>query len=294
MRIWVNPDKLAKYGVTAGDVSVRHSSTKTGKIRQALWASHPRRTGTAFQYTMVAPGRLVDPSQFEDIIIRGQPNGALLRVRDVARVELGAQNYTGFSRAERRAAVQPNLILLYLAHRRNSNATETSDRVKAFVAQAKKNFPSGIDYVIPYDSTMFVRAAIKDVLITLLEAIGLVIMVVFVFLQSWRATLIPLLTVPVAAVGTFALFPILGFSINITNMFGLVLAIGIVVDDAIVVVESVQRHIDEGKSPRDATIQAMDEVSAPVVAIAFILAFWCCSRWRFWAESAARFTSSSR
>ena len=138
--------------------------------------------------------------------------------------------------------------------------------------QAKKTFPPGIDYVIPYDSTMFVRAAIKDVVLTLFEAIGLVILVVFIFLQNWRATLIPLLTVPVAVIGTFALFPLLGFSINITSMFGLVLAIGIVVDDAIVVVEAVQRHIDDGKSPRDATIQAMDEVSAPVVAIAFILA----------------------
>ncbi len=136
----------------------------------------------------------------------------------------------------------------------------------------KTSFPAGIDYVIPYDSTMFVRAAIKDVVITLLEAIGLVILVVFVFLQNWRATLIPLLTVPVAVVGTFALFPLLGFSINITSMFGLVLAIGIVVDDAIVVVEAVQRHIDDGMSPRDATVQAMEEVSAPVVAIAFILA----------------------
>ena len=153
-----------------------------------------------------------------------------------------------------------------------ANATETSQKVKAFVEDAKRTFPSGISYVIPYDSTMFVSAAIKDVLITLLEAIGLVILVVFIFLQNWRATLIPLLTVPVAIVGTFALFPLLGFSINITSMFGLVLAIGIVVDDAIVVVEAVQRLIDEGKPPREATIQALEEVSAPVVAIAFILA----------------------
>ncbi len=161
-------------------------------------------------------------------------------------------------------------MIVYLSP--GANAVATADRVRAFMEQAKKNFPAGMDYMIPYDSTVFVRAAIKDVLFTLFEAIGLVILVVFVFLQNWRATLIPLLTVPVAIVGTFALFPLLGFSINMTSMFGLVLAIGIVVDDAIVVVEAVQRHIDEGLAPRDATIQAMEEVSAPVVAIAFILA----------------------
>jgi multidrug efflux pump len=216
---------------------------------------------------MVAPGRMVDPSQFENIILRAEPNAAILRIKDVARVELGAQTYTGFSRLNGKPSAN---VIVYLSP--GSNATDTADKVQAFVEQAKKSFPAGIDYVIPYNSTMFVRAAIKDVLITLLEAIGLVILVVFLFLQSWRATLIPLLTVPVAVVGTFALFPILGFSINITNMFGLVLAIGIVVDDAIVVVESVQRHIDDGMSPKDATIQAMAEVSAPVVAIAFILA----------------------
>src|SRR5207247_29514 len=147
-----------------------------------------------------------------------------------------------------------------------------SNQVRKYVENAKKSFPAGISYIIPYDSTMFVRAAIKDVLQTLLAAIALVILVVFIFLQNWRATLIPLLTVPVAVLGTFALFPLLGFSINITSMFGLVLAIGIVVDDAIVVVEAVQRHIDDGMAPKEATARAMEEVSAPVVAIAFILA----------------------
>ena len=153
-----------------------------------------------------------------------------------------------------------------------ANAVATADRVRQFWKKPSKTFPPGLDYVIPYDSTMFVRAAIHDVMMTLFEAIGLVILVVFIFLQNWRATLIPLLTVPVAMVGTFALFPLLGFSINMTSMFGLVLAIGIVVDDAIVVVEAVQRHIDEGMTPRAAAIRAMEEVSAPVVAIACILA----------------------
>jgi hydrophobe/amphiphile efflux-1 (HAE1) family protein len=266
MRVWVNPDKLANYGLTATDVSAAIQAQNRQNPAGAVGVP-PSPNGTDFQYSMIAPGRLVEPSQFEDIIIRAQPDAALLRVRDVARVELGAQTYTGFSRLNGKPSAN---VIVYLSP--GANATETSQKVKEFIAQAKRSFPAGIDYVIPYDSTMFVRAAIKDVLITLFEAIGLVILVVFIFLQNWRATLIPLLTVPVSIVGAFALFPILGFSINITSMFGLVLAIGIVVDDAIVVVEAVQRLIDEGKSPRDATIQAMEEVSAPVVAIAFILA----------------------
>jgi hydrophobe/amphiphile efflux-1 (HAE1) family protein len=266
MRVWVNPDKLAKAGLTATDVTAAIQAQNRQNPAGSV-GGPPSPNGTAFQYSMIAPGRLVEPSQFEDIIIRAQPDAALLRVRDVARVELGAQTYSGFSRLN--GAPSANVIV-YLSP--GANATETSRKVRAFVEEAKRTFPAGIDYVIPYDSTMFVRAAIKDVLITLLEAIGLVILVVFIFLQNWRATLIPLLTVPVSIVGAFALFPLLGFSINITSMFGLVLAIGIVVDDAIVVVEAVQRLIDEGKSPRDATIQAMNEVSAPVVAIAFILA----------------------
>ncbi len=266
MRVWVNPDKLAKYGLTATDVTAAIQAQNRQNPAGSVGVP-PSPNGTDFQYTMVAPGRLADASQFENIILRAEPDAAILRVRDVARVELGAQTYSGFSRLNGKPSAN---VIVYLSP--GSNATETSEKVQAFVAQAKKTFPAGIDYVIPYDSTMFVRTAIKDVLLTLFAAIGLVILVVFVFLQSWRATLIPLLTVPVAVVGTFALFPILGFSINITNMFGLVLAIGIVVDDAIVVVESVQRHIDDGQSPRDATIQAMSEVSAPVVAIAFILA----------------------
>ncbi len=203
----------------------------------------------------------------EDIVLRAQPDASLLRLRDIGRVELGAQTYTGFSRLNGRPSSN---TIVYLAP--GANAVETANGVRAYMEQVKKSFPAGIDYVIPYDSTMFVRSAISDVVVTLFEAIGLVLLVVFIFLQNWRATLIPLLTVPVAVVGTFALFPLLGFSINITSMFGLVLAIGIVVDDAIVVVEAVQRNIDDGMSARDATIRAMDEVSAPVVAIAFILA----------------------
>lgn len=244
MRVWVDPDKMAKLGLTATDVSsaiaAQNRQNPAGSLGQA-----PAPTGTDFQYTMTAPGRLIDPNQFGDIILRAQPDASLLRIRDIGRVELGAQNYTGFSRLDGRPF---GGMVSFLSP--GANAVETADKIRAFMEEAKKSFPPGLDYVISYDSTMFVRAAIKDVVVTLLEAIGLVILVVFLFLQDWRATLIPLLTVPVAVIGTFALFPLLGFSVNITSMFGLVLAIGIVVDDAIVVVEAVQRQLDEGYAPR--------------------------------------------
>jgi hydrophobe/amphiphile efflux-1 (HAE1) family protein len=266
MRMWLNPDKMTKLGLTATDVSnaiqAQNRQNPAGALGQA-----PSPTGTDFQYAVTAPGRLTDPKEFEDIVIRAQPDASLLRVRDVGHAELGAQTYSGFSRLNGKPSAN---VIVYLSP--GSNAVETADSVLKYVEQVKSSFPPGISYVVPYNSTMFVRAAIKDVVLTLLIAISLVILVVFVFLQNWRATLIPLLTVPVAVVGTFALFPILGFSINITSMFGLVLAIGIVVDDAIVVVEAVQRHIDDGMPPREATARAMEEVSAPVVAIAFILA----------------------
>ena len=266
MRVWVNPDRMTTLGLNATDISnaiqAQNRQNPAGALGQA-----PSPKGTDFQYAVNAPGRLTTPSEFENIVIRAQPDASLLRVGDVGRVELGAQTYSGFSRLNGRPSGN---VIVYLAP--GSNAVETARAVENYMREAKRSFPAGIDYVIPYNSTMFVRAAIKDVVQTLLEAILLVILVVFIFLQNWRATLIPLLTVPVAIIGTFAFFPLLGFSINITSMFGLVLAIGIVVDDSIVVVEAVQRHIDEGMSPREATIQAMSEVSAPVVAIAFILA----------------------
>jgi hydrophobe/amphiphile efflux-1 (HAE1) family protein len=266
MRIWVNPDRMSSLGLNATDISnaiqAQNRQNPAGALGQA-----PSPKGTDFQYAVNAPGRLTSPSEFENIVIRAQPDASLLRVGDVGKVELGAQTYNGFSRLNGRPSGN---VIIYLAP--GANAVETANEVEKFMREAKRSFPAGIDYVIPYNSTMFVRAAIEDVVHTLLEAVLLVILVVFIFLQNWRATLIPLLTVPVAIIGTFAFFPLLGFSINITSMFGLVLAIGIVVDDAIVVVEAVQRHIDDGLSPHEATIQAMKEVSAPVVAIAFILA----------------------
>lgn len=265
MRIWVDPDKMAKLGITATDINsaiqAQNRQNPAGAIGQP-----PVPNGTDFQYPVNASGRLLDPQQFGDIIVRAQPDGSFLRVKDIARTELGAEDYKTFSRFNRKPA---SLVIVYLAP--GANAVETMNRVKAYLEEAKKSFPSGVDYVVGYDATKFVRAAISDVVQTLFEAVILVIIVVFLFLQNWRATLIPLLTVPVSIIGTFALFPLLGFSINMTSMFGLVLAIGIVVDDAIVVVEAVQLNIDSGMSSKEATIKAMHEVSGPVVAIAFIL-----------------------
>ena len=248
-------------------MSAMPSTAQNRQNPSGAFGQPPSPAGTAFQYSVNAPGRLVDPRQFEDIVLRALPDSSLVRIGDIGRVQLGAQTYTGFNRVDGRASGN---MIVYLSP--GANAVATAARVRKFMETAKRSFPPGMDYLISYDSTMFVRAAIQDVMKTLFIAIGLVILVVFIFLQNWRATLIPLLTVPVAIVGTFALFPLLGFSINITSMFGLVLAIGIVVDDAIVVVEAVQRHIDEGMAPRAATIRAMEEVSAPVVAIACILA----------------------
>jgi hydrophobe/amphiphile efflux-1 (HAE1) family protein len=266
MRVWVDPDKMAKLGLTATDINNAINSQNRQNPAGALGEA-PSPTGTAFQYAVTAPGRLVDPAQFGDIVIRALPDASLLRIRDVGRVELGAFTYQGFSRTSGKPSCN---VIVFLSP--GANAVDTSNQVSAFMRQAKLSFPAGVDYTVTYDSTRFVRAAIQDVVFTLLAAVGLVILVVFIFLQNWRATLIPLLTVPVAVIGALALFPLLGFSINITSMFGLVLSIGIVVDDAIVVVEAVQRNIDDGMAPHEATLRAMEQVSAPVVAIACILA----------------------
>jgi multidrug efflux pump len=266
MRVWVDPDKMAKLGLTATDINNAINAQNRQNPAGALGEA-PSPHGTDFQYAVSAPGRLVNPEQFGDIVLRAQPDASLLRIRDIGTVQLGAFTYSGFGRVNGKPACN---VIVFLSP--GANAVDTSDQVNAFMRKAKLNFPPGIDYTIPYDSTRFVRASIQDVIFTLLSAVGLVILVVFIFLQNWRATLIPLLTVPVAVIGAIALFPLLGFSINITSMFGLVLSIGIVVDDAIVVVEAVQRNIDDGIAPREATLRAMQQVSAPVVAIACILA----------------------
>lgn len=266
MRIWVNPDKMATLGVTATDISnavqAQNRQNPAGAIAQP-----PADRGNDFQYPVNAKGRLETPEQFDNIVVRAQPDGSLLRIRDLGHASLGAQDYASFSRYNGRPSA---VIIVYLSP--GANAVETGDRVLNFVKEASKSFPAGIRFDVNYDATRFVRQSIREVVITLFVAVLLVVLVVFIFLQNWRATLIPLLTVPVSIIGTFALFPLLGFSINMTSMFGLVLAIGMVVDDAIVVVEAIQHNLDEGMTPREATIRAMEAVSGPVIAIAGILA----------------------
>jgi hydrophobe/amphiphile efflux-1 (HAE1) family protein len=266
MRLWVNPDKMAELGVTATDVSnavqAQNRQNPAGAIGQP-----PVERNSEFQYPVNAKGRLETPAQFENIVVRARPDGSLLHLRDLGHASLGAQDYANFSRLNGRPSA---VVIVFLSP--GANAVETGDRVLAFMKEAQKSFPAGIRYDVNYDATKFVRTSIRDVIYTLLAAIALVVVVVFVFLQNWRATLIPLLTVPVAIVGTFALFPLLGFTINMTSMFGLVLAIGMVVDDAIVVVEAIQHNLDEGMSSREATLRAMETVSGPVIAIACILA----------------------
>ncbi len=266
MRLWVNPDKMAELGVTATDVSSAVQAQNRQNPAGAL-GQPPVDRNSQFQYPVNARGRLETPAQFENIVVRAQPDGSLLHLRDLGSASLGAQDYANFSRLNGRPSA---VIIVYLSP--GANAVETGDRVLAFMKDALKSFPAGIRYDVNYDATKFVRTSIRDVIYTLLAAIVLVVIVVFIFLQNWRATLIPLLTVPVAIIGTFALFPLLGFTINMTSMFGLVLAIGMVVDDAIVVVEAIQHNLDEGMNSRDATLRAMETVSGPVVAIACILA----------------------
>ena len=266
MRIWINPDKMAELGVTATDINAAVQSQNRQNPAGSI-AQPPVDRGSDFQYPVNAKGRLETPEQFDNIVVRAQPDGSLLKLRDLGHTTLGAQDYTSFSNFNGRPSA---VIIVFLSP--GANAVQTGDNVLKFMQQTSKTFPSGIRYDVNYDSTRFVRASIREVVTTLIEAIGLVVLVVFVFLQNWRATLIPLLTVPVSIVGALALFPLLGFSINMTSMFGLVLAIGMVVDDAIVVVEAIQHNLDEGMDRREATIKAMEAVSGPVVAIAFILA----------------------
>ena len=266
MRVWVNPSTMATLGVTATDITTAIQAQNRQNPSGTL-AQPPVASGIEVQYPVNAAGRLVEPQQFGDIVIRAHADGSLLRIRDLARVELGAQDYKTFSRFDKKPA---SVVIVYLSP--GANAVDTADRVRKLLEDAQTRFPAGLEYRVGFDATRYVKTSIADVVVTLFEAIALVVLVVFVFLQNWRATLSPLLAVPVSIVGTFALFPLLGFSINMTSMFGLVLAIGIVVDDAIVVVEAVQHKIDLGMSPRDATVQAMEEVSGPVVAIACILA----------------------
>jgi hydrophobe/amphiphile efflux-1 (HAE1) family protein len=265
MRIWLKPDVLTNLGITATDVVNAVQAQNTVNPAGQM-GGEPAPKGQEFTYSVRAQGRLITPEQFGDIIVRENPNGGAVRVKDVARIELGAQSYTLMGRLNGKPAAA--LAVYQLP---GSNAVNDSKAVQALMAQLKKSFPPDMDYAIALDQTKAVTEGIREIVLTLGIALVLVIIVVYLFLQGWRATLIPLLAVPVSLVGTFAFFPLFGFSINTLSMFGMVLAIGLVVDDAIVVVEAVERHIEEGMAPKDAALKAMQEISGPVVGIALVL-----------------------
>ncbi len=265
MRVWLEPAKLAKLGLTPADViaSIKEQNLQApaGRVGGA-----PSPKDQQFTYTVAAPGRLVTIEEFENIIIRGTATAAQVRIKDVGRAELGSQDYNSFGRLDGKPA---GSLAIYLLP--GANQLQASHTIYETMARAKDLFPPDMDYKIVYDTTPAVEASIESIVHTFVEALILVTLVVFIFLQNVRATIIPLLTVPVSIIGTFIFFPMLGFSVNTLSMFGLVLAIGIVVDDAIVVVEAVIHHMEHGLSPRDATVQAMKEVSGPVIGIALIL-----------------------
>jgi hydrophobic/amphiphilic exporter-1 (mainly G- bacteria), HAE1 family len=266
MRLWVKPDQMAKLGITVTDIAnalkAQNTVNPAGQV-----GGEPAQSNQQFTYAVLAQGRLTSPEQFGDVVVREAPDGGTVRVRDVARVELGTQDYSLLSRLNGKPSAA---IAVYQLP--GSNAVQTVAGVRKLMAQMKQRFPQDIDYTVSLDQTLPVTEGMKEILETLVIAIVLVIFVVYLFLQDWRATLIPMLAVPVSLVGTFVIFPLFGFSINTLSLFGLVLAIGLVVDDAIVVVEGVQHHIEEGLSPKDASIKAMQELSGPVVGIALVLA----------------------
>jgi HAE1 family hydrophobic/amphiphilic exporter-1 len=265
MRVWLRPDRMAQLGLTPSDVisaiKEQNLQAPAGRVGMA-----PSPKDQEFTYTVSAPGRLVNPSEFEDIIIRQTGTGAQIKIKDIGRAELGSQDYNSFGRLDGKAA---GTMAVYLLP--GANQLQASKAIYETMSNAKGLFLPDMDYKIVYDTTPAVEASIEGIVHTFLEAVVLVTIVVFIFLQNFRATIIPLITVPVSLIGTFIFFPMLGFSVNTLSMFGLVLAIGIVVDDAIVVVEAVMHHLEHGMTPKEATIQAMKEVSAPVIGIALIL-----------------------
>ncbi|HVP42926.1 MAG TPA: efflux RND transporter permease subunit [Terriglobales bacterium] len=265
VRLWVNPDILGKLDITVSEiVSALQAQNTVNPAGQV--GGDPVPPGQEFTYTVRAQGRLASVEEFENVVVRAMPDGSLVRVKDVARVELAAQTYKWQGRLNGRPGA---IIAIYQLP--GSNAIETMKAASKLMEQAKARFPEDLDYVTALDTTLAVTAGIREIVKTLFEAIALVLVVVFIFLQGFRTTLIPLLAVPVSLVGTFTVFPLLGFSINTLSLFGLVLAIGLVVDDAIVVVEAVEHHIEEGMAPRDAAFKAMEEVSGPVVGVALVL-----------------------
>jgi len=265
MRVWLDPQKLAVRSMTTGDVidAIREQNVQ---VAAGALNAPPGPTNSAFQLNINTRGRLINEDDFRNIIVRTDANGGVTHLRDIAKVDLGSDNYALRSLLDNKPAVA-----LPIFARPGSNAIQISDEVRATMAQLKKEFPQGVDYGIVYDPTVFVRGSIEAVAHTLLEAILLVVLVVILFLQTWRASIIPLVAVPVSLIGTFAVMYLIGFSLNALSLFGMVLAIGIVVDDAIVVVENVERHIELGQSPKEATRKAMHEVTGPIVATALVL-----------------------
>jgi HAE1 family hydrophobic/amphiphilic exporter-1 len=266
MRLWVKPDQLSKLGVTVPEVVSAIQAQNTVNPAGQIGAT-PVPKGQEFTYSVKAQGRLTSPEEFGNIVLRETPDGGTVRVKDVARVELGAQDYTNIGRLNG----HPGAILA-IYQLPGTNAVQAAAGVRKLMQEARKRFPQDMDYVISLDTTEAVSQGMKEIVWTLVIAIALVTLVVFIFLQGWRATLIPLLAVPVSLVGTFVFFPLFGFSINTLSLFGLVLAIGLVVDDAIVVVEAIERHIEEGLHPKEAALAAMREISGPVIGIALVLA----------------------
>jgi HAE1 family hydrophobic/amphiphilic exporter-1 len=265
MRIWAKPDRLAKLGVTVNEVISAVQAQNTANPGGQVGAE-PSVEGQTFTYAVRAQGRLQTPEEFGEIIVREGADGGVVRVKDVATVELGSKDYNWIGRLNGKPAA-----LLAVYQLPGSNAVDAVKGVRKLMAKLKESFPADVDYAVTLDTTDAVRAGIQEIILTLAIAFVLVILVVYLFLQDWRATLIPMLAVPVSLVATFALFPLFGFSVNTLSLFGLVLAIGLVVDDAIVVVEGIQRHIEEGLPPKDAARKAMDELTGPVVGIALVL-----------------------
>lgn len=265
MRLWVKPDRLAKLGITVSDVvnavKAQNTANPAGEV-----GGEPSVAGQPFTYAVRAQGRLKTPEEFGDIIVREAADGGIVRVRDVARVELGSNDYSWLTRFNGKVAAVIGVYQLP-----GSNAVEGAKGVRKLMAQMRQSFPADMEYAVTLDTTDAVRAGMHEIALTLAIAIVLVLLVVYIFLQDWRSTLIPMVAVPVSLVGTFVVFPLFGFSVNTLSLFGLVLAIGLVVDDAIVVVENIQRHIEEGQAPKDAARKAMDELTGPVIGIALVL-----------------------
>src|ERR1700758_408830 len=267
MRIWMNPDLLQARGLTPADV-IAAIQLQSQQVTAGQVGAPPAPKGQAFQYTLDLKGRLDDPSEFENIVVKatGTSGGQITRIRDIGRVELGAQTYSESFNLDGRPAAGIGISLLP-----DANAIAVADAVKAKMDELAKSFPQGVNYLIPYDTTKFVRAAIREVYLTLIEAAVLVLIVILVFLQDWRAMLVPATTVPVTIIGAFAAMAALGFAVNLATLFAIVLAIGIVVDDAIVIVEGVARYIEQKLPGREAAERAMDDLTGPVLGITLVL-----------------------